>query len=313
MSNQPLITVFTATYNRAHTINRVYDSLRLQTFRDFEWLVVDDGSMDGTVELVAGWTRSADFSIRYLRQDHAGKHFAHNRMLKEARGRFMVVLDSDDAFVPDALHKLMRAWNSIPEHERHTFYSVGGVCCDQNGRIVGDRIPSEPFDADLREMTYVHRIRGERVILGLTDVLRGYPFPEVPRTYLPEGMVWLDIAKKFKTRWVNEVVRVYYINDPEAGTTVTQRGSRGHHALGRWYYYIWLLNNDLEYFCHSPMTFVKATAMLPVVGWLSGRTLKNTLAALKGHRALLLVLLTLPLSVLLYAGERTRNLVRPPP
>src|SRR5271168_5258315 len=124
MSNQPLITVFTATYNRAHTINRVYDSLRLQTLRDFEWLVVDDGSMDGTVELVAGWTRLADFSIRYLRQDHAGKHFAHNRMLKEARGRFMVVLDSDDAFVPDALHKLMCAWNSIPEHERHTFYSV---------------------------------------------------------------------------------------------------------------------------------------------------------------------------------------------
>ena len=56
-----VFTVFTATYNRAHVLHRVYDSLRAQTFRDFEWLVVDDGSTDGTGALVEGWRAEADF------------------------------------------------------------------------------------------------------------------------------------------------------------------------------------------------------------------------------------------------------------
>ena len=55
-----VFTVFTATYNRAHVLHRVYHSLRAQTFRDFEWLVVDDGSSDGTGALVAGWRAEAE-------------------------------------------------------------------------------------------------------------------------------------------------------------------------------------------------------------------------------------------------------------
>ncbi len=101
MPDPPLFTIFTPTYNRAHTLHRVFDSLRAQTLRDFEWLLIDDGSIDGTEGLVAGWAQSADFPVRYLRQDHAGKHIARNRALGEARGHFFACLDSDDAFGPE--------------------------------------------------------------------------------------------------------------------------------------------------------------------------------------------------------------------
>lgn len=73
MSNSPLFTVFTATYNRAHTLPRVYESLKRQTLRDFEWLIVDDGSVDNTRQLVQAWCAEADFPIRYLWQEHAHK------------------------------------------------------------------------------------------------------------------------------------------------------------------------------------------------------------------------------------------------
>jgi glycosyltransferase involved in cell wall biosynthesis len=311
MPDQALVTVFTPTYNRAHTLHRVFDSLGTQTFRDFEWLVIDDGSTDGTQELLAGWMQSADFPIRYLGQDHRGKHFAHNRALVEARGRFFVVLDSDDAFVPDALEKMVRLWNTIPDEEQKAFYSVGGLCRDQHGTIVGDPVPADPFDADLCELGYVHHIYGEKVIVGLTDVLRRYPFPEISGTLVPEGMVWLDVAKSFKTRWSNEVVRIYYIDDPATGLTLSQQGSRGHHALGRWHYYNWLLNNDLAYFFHSPLPFVVAAVRLPVVGWLSGQTLRDGLAALKSFSAKLLVVAMLPLATMLYLVERGRNSLAP--
>jgi glycosyltransferase involved in cell wall biosynthesis len=305
MPNPPLITIFTPTYNRAHTLHRVFDSLCGQTLRDFEWLVIDDGSTDNTEELVAGWAQSADFPVRYLRQDHAGKHIAYNRALIETRGRFFTCLDSDDALMPDALEKLVGLWKTIPDGERHAFCSVGGLCCDQNGKIIGDRFPIEPFDADLRELVYVHRNLSEKWSMGLTEILRRFPFPEIAGTqFIPEGMIGFEAAKTFKHRWFNEIVRVYYVNDAETGATLSERASFRHNALGRWHYYIWMLNNNLEYFFHSPTPFLKAATMVSTVGWFSGQKVRHALTALKSRRAKLLVLSALPLSALLYALDR---------
>ena len=69
-----IFTVFTPTYNRAHTLHRVYGSLKVQTFRDFEWLIVDDGSTDDTEALVKQWQAEANFPIRYIWQKNSGKH-----------------------------------------------------------------------------------------------------------------------------------------------------------------------------------------------------------------------------------------------
>jgi glycosyltransferase involved in cell wall biosynthesis len=311
MSSAPLVTVFTPTYNRAHTLHRVFDSLCVQTWSDFEWLVVDDGSNDKTPELIDAWSKRANFRVRYFRQDHAGKHIAHNRALKEAHGYFFACVDSDDALPPEALENLMSLWNSIPERERLEFYGVGGLCCDQSGGIVGDRFPTDPFDADARELTYIHHIKGEKWGFGLTGILRRHPFPDVPGAqFIPEGIVWLSVAKTFKIRWTNEVVRTYYINDRETGATLSERVSLGDHALGRLHYYTWLLNNDLDYFLVSPLPFLKAAVILPVVGWSSGKSVGETLTLLDHLFAKVLVSLALPFSLLLYGigVARTKKL-----
>jgi len=311
MSDAPRFTIFTPTYNRAHTLQRAYDSLHAQTLRDFEWLVIDDGSTDGTEALVAGWMKSVDFPLRYFRQDHGGKHMAHNLALKEARGYFFSCLDSDDALVPNSLERLAYHWNTIPESERAGFYAVDGLCCDQYGKIVGDKYPIEPLDANISQLKYIYRLRGEKWGVGLTEIIRRYPFPEVALgTYLPEGIVWQEIGKKFKSRSVNEVVRIYYIDEAETGVTVAKKRSLGAHAMGRWHYYTWLLNNDLEYFFKSPLPFVKAAIMLPFVAWTSRQTLADTFAGLNGLGAKLLVLSALPLSAMLYIFDHARALLR---
>jgi glycosyltransferase involved in cell wall biosynthesis len=304
----PLFTIFTPTYNRAHTLHRCFDSLAAQTLRDFEWIVVDDGSTDGTEELVAGWLKSADFPMRYLRQDHGGKHIAHNLALDAARGKFFTCLDSDDALTPNALERLSRAWETIPESDRPGFCGVDGLCCDQHGRIVGDKFPCEPFDADLRERKYVHALRGEKWGVLCTDVARRYRFPEVARgQYLAEGIAWLDMAKTYKCRAVNEVVRIYYIDQTEPGVTTAIKRRLAAHAEGNWHYYIWLLNNDLEYFFRAPKPFLKAAVMLPVVAWITKRGLGRTLHELQSLAAKLLVVMTLPASFLIFAGDRLRK------
>jgi glycosyltransferase involved in cell wall biosynthesis len=306
-SGEPLITVFTPTYNRAHTIHRVFDSLCAQTIRGFEWLVVDDGSTDATAELVAGWAEIADFPVRYFRQDHAGKHIAHNVAVREAHGQFFMPLDSDDACVPQAMDRIINCWNTIPPHNRDAFCGVAGLCIDQHGKHVGDRVPSDPLDADMRERRYVYRVRGEKCVVMRTDMMRKFPFPEIQGTnFIPEGILWLDMAKTHKIRWVNEIFRVYYVDDHATGTTLTGSRDMDRSGPGRLHYYIWLLNNDLEYFFRSPAPFLKAALMLPIVAWTSGQSFARALASLAVYPAKLLVLLAFPFALLLYAFDKLR-------
>jgi glycosyltransferase involved in cell wall biosynthesis len=304
VANSVLFTVFTPTHNRAHTLHRVYDSLCAQTLRDFEWLVVDDGSTDSTAELIANWAKSAEFPIRYFKQEHSGRHIAHNFAMREARGQFFLPLDSDDACLPVALERMLHHWNAIPPAERMCFCGVEGLCIDQNGQLIGDRYPSDPFDTTLRERKYIYRLQGEKWGSALTELVRRFPFPEIPATqFVPEGTVYHELAKTYKDRCVNEVFRVYYIDDPKTGGAISQRNRFRDDAPGRWHYYIWLLNNDIEFLLRTPKPFLKAAVMLPIVAHVAGKGLRGTLLSLRTARSRLLVGLALPFSCLLYAYD----------
>jgi glycosyltransferase involved in cell wall biosynthesis len=308
----PLFTVFTASYNRAHTIHRVFNSLCAQTVRDFEWLVVDDGSTDNTAELIEAWTKIADFTIRYFKQENSGKHVARNVAVREARGRFFALIDSDDALVPNALERVASIWNTIPPEVRSSFCGVVGLCKDQHGEIVGDRFPSSPFDSKLADRKYVYRIRGEKWGASVTEIERQYLFPEIKGThFVPEGMVHFEIDKKYQVRCVNEILRVYYVDDAYTGATLTKRKSLGDNARGRLCYCVYLLNNHLEYFFWSPLPLLKSAVMLPIAAWFSGQPLRSALNSVQNPLARGLVLLALPLAFLLYMADRIILSIKP--
>jgi glycosyltransferase involved in cell wall biosynthesis len=90
MSNKPIFTVFTATHNRAHLLHRVYNSLLQQSFKNFEWIIVDDGSTDNTLDIVNGYINSDQsfFSIKYFYQTNQHKKNAFNKGVAEASGDF---------------------------------------------------------------------------------------------------------------------------------------------------------------------------------------------------------------------------------
>src|SRR5436305_1126064 len=123
MLHKYTFTVFTPTYNRAKTLSRVYESLINQTFKDFEWLIIDDGSVDEneTFTLIKSWQTKAFFPIRYVHQENAGKHIAFNKAVQLAGGEFFVPLDSDDACFSNALEKFLKLWHEIPIDKRSAF------------------------------------------------------------------------------------------------------------------------------------------------------------------------------------------------
>ena len=96
------ITIFTPTYNRAHTLGRTFESLKNQTIRGFKWLIIDDGSTDNTRDLVENFKQNADFEIEYHYQENAHKFVSIIRGVKLCNTEYFTILDSDDAILPNA-------------------------------------------------------------------------------------------------------------------------------------------------------------------------------------------------------------------
>lgn len=207
----PFFTVFTPTYNRAHTLERVYRSLLAQTDGDFEWIVVDDGSTDGTEALVGRWIGEGRIAIRYFRQPNGGKHVAFNRGVREARGELFLAFDSDDACVPQALERFRLHWLAIPDEQRAEYSGVTCLCADEQGHVLGGPLPESTIDG--RPFDVLSRLRRSAEMWGClrTEVLRQYPFPEFPgERFVPESLVWNRIGKRYQARFVSEALRVYH-------------------------------------------------------------------------------------------------------
>lgn len=98
-----MITVFTPTYNRENTLARLYESLKEQTYKDFEWLIVDDGSTDSTSSLIQKFQEENIIQIRYYYTSNGGKHRAINFGVKKANGELFFIVDSDDYVMPNVL------------------------------------------------------------------------------------------------------------------------------------------------------------------------------------------------------------------
>lgn len=219
----PVFTIFTAAYNRPRTLRTVYESLEAQTYRDFEWLIIDDGSGPAVGEAVQELIREATFPIRYYWQENGGKHSAHNHAVDEARGRYFAMLDDDDTVLPNALERMLHHWQHLPEGRHDDYIAVIGLCTDQHGNLHGEKFPTERsrltdpsadyLDSNFIELTYIFKCNGERWGTYRTEVLRNYPYPVAPgpSAYLIEEVTWLRFARVYKTRYVNEVWRIWWV------------------------------------------------------------------------------------------------------
>ena len=194
-----MITVFTPTYNRASFLRKQFESLSKQTLLDFEWLIVDDGSIDDTRNIVEQIRISSLFKIRYFYKKNGGKHTAINLGVAKARGDLFLILDSDDELPPDALETLQKVFEPIKDKSKY-----GGVCgyiAHRDGRVIGHPLLSA--DVSTIDLRYKLHCFGDMSEVYRTEVLKEFPFPEIKgEKFCPEVLVWNRISQKY-------IVRVY--------------------------------------------------------------------------------------------------------
>lgn len=164
------LTVFTPTYNRAHTLPRLYDSLLAQSSKDFEWLVVDDGSTDGTRDLINSWIEEKRLEIKYIYKENGGLYTGYNAAYASIGTELNVCVDSDDAMPSDAVEKIVRIWR---ERGSERYCGITGLDQDMDtGEIIGGRFPEGMTECYFPELYAKNIHRGDSKQVMRTDLMK---------------------------------------------------------------------------------------------------------------------------------------------
>lgn len=296
------VTVFTPSFNRSHTLPRVYKSLLAQTNKDFEWIIVDDGSTDNTVDLVNKWQSENLLDICFVRQTNKGKFTTLIETIERAKGEWFLIADSDDEFEANTIDVFLNTYSRIPQDVRN---QVSGVSClvkdSSTGRVVGDLYPIPEGEAylisDVNEISFKFGIKGEKWGILKTSVLKEFVgnLPDFENSkYIGENILWIPIASKYKTVFINVPLRIYF-----QGTsgTLSSRNIAGRYPLGAWITERTILPYTSKYFLKQPIAILKSVIKLNYAAIAAGKSLSKTI---KGYKPFLkaLVFVTRPLAYL---------------
>lgn len=228
------LTIHTATYNRAYILPKAYESLCAQTCKDFEWIITDDGSTDGTDALVRAWQEKDNgFSIVYNSLSHVGLPRAINSGVEKASGEWFMRLDSDDALVPQAVEKVL-GWIAEIEDDEH-FVGVGFARFQPDGSFMKPQTPLIDPAVGYVDATNIERgnyhldmdmCEAERI-----SILRQYPHQVWPgESFAPEQLNHNAIALAgYKYRWRTDKLYIcdYLTDGLTRNDTIVARNPMG--------------------------------------------------------------------------------------
>lgn len=203
-----MITVFTPTYNRASLIPRLYNSLLEQTSKNFEWIVVDDGSTDNTEQIFKDILANENpFEIKYIKQDNGGKHRAINQGVKFASGNMFFIVDSDDYLLNNAIEKIL-SWEKTLDDSKK-WAGVSGLRGVNRKTPIGKQLQHAFIDAKNNERQK-YNMNEDKAEVYYTHILKEFPFPEFEgENFISEEVVWNKIAVEgYYLRWFNEIIYI---------------------------------------------------------------------------------------------------------
>lgn len=217
------ITVFTPAFNRAYCLDRLYQSLLVQTNKNFTWLVVDDGSTDNTKELVNNWIDEQKLDIQYIFKENGGMHTAHNAAYNCIETELNVCIDSDDYMPPNAIESIYDNWLKVKENSE----IAGLIGLDQSieGELIGAKFINEFEPTTLADYYYRQGGKGDKKLVLRSSHTNAYPrYPEFSDERLvPLDSLYILICRDYKLVPVNEVwVIVDYQPDGSSATVINQ-------------------------------------------------------------------------------------------
>lgn len=199
------ITIFTPTFNRDELLKKLYHSLVKQSDNRYDWLIVDDGSVDKTAQYVHSWKNEGKVAIQYIYQKNQGKHVAHNTGVKNTNSKYFYTVDSDDELPEDAIASIYEAISDISA--RHDIAGIIAKRGFHNGEDQCSAFPDNISEVSIRDLYKVHKLKGELALVFKTEVMKEFLFPVFTNEKFVTESVILDlISMKYKMIILNKVI-----------------------------------------------------------------------------------------------------------
>ena len=227
------LTIFTPSYNRAHTLPRLYESLKQQSNQNFEWLIVDDGSSDDTESLVKRFMNDDVLSIRYIKQENAGKQAAWNNAVLNARGKLFCGVDSDDALANSHnVEDIFSKYANLLDDEKVIglrFLAYSNIKKTFDGKMISNDIVTQSYFDEFADAGNF----GERIDVLKTHILKKYLYPVSDDIkFIPEVWFYVKVsADGYQFAYIPEALRLFF---DEATENRLSRSSLLKHAKGHY-------------------------------------------------------------------------------
>ena len=232
-----LVTILTPSYNRALNLPKLFESLKNQSCKNFEWIVVDDGSVDDTKTCIDGFIQEAalggdSFPIVYEYQSNGGKHTALNRGISMAKGELLFIVDSDDWLSENAVETVLEyadKYEKIKESEKLCGFSFLRAFSD--GKVNTGEFPENEKIDTYRQQRINNNLLGDKAEVFYTDIIRKYPFEVFDgERFMPEDAVWMQMSGPYNMVHINKTI--YYSDYLEGGLTKSGRSMKIYSPYG---------------------------------------------------------------------------------
>jgi glycosyltransferase involved in cell wall biosynthesis len=308
MNSKPIFSIFSGCYNSALVIHRLFESIKTQTFRDFEWIIIDDASVDNTVELIEKFIeQNPTLTCKLIRHTtNTGIVKSREEALNMAKGEFFVKWDHDDIHTPDQLQVFYEMYT---KYRDQNIGAVWCLCKDQYGKVVGNEFPQEETVSDYYKFYagFIHSTKNKprerhntiktRVHLEINKWLRDKGILQSGES--PSATdIWCVLGiLGYKTVFVNKPMRQYFMETGRARMSndgVRVRTLQGYRLRQRW------INYYIERFpLQSSILMLRLYPSLNMLAILSGQNFSGVLKGLNsGKKKFIAAFFYLP--VLLY-------------
>lgn len=309
MNNKPYFAIATTTYNMADTLYRTYHSIAAQTYDNFYWIIIDNGSSDNTEELVESMSKENLVNIKYIKKKHGIRATAINTMLDVISGDLCVEVHADDELKPDCLEIFAEAWSQIPQEQKKYYWTMTAHCEDSNThKIIGEGFPDGINQKIKKSWRYSFHTVGEKHYAMNINIVKTKRFNlDIPSdiTYVGEALLWMEFQKEYLTWFVNEPTRIYFDDSPNRYTANDMKTITVQARKNAYYYNLMILNTIFRFYPKPFCVFIRVLLTGVYNGIICGKTYFNIKYDLNSRLSkCLLSMLWIPLTLRKHMREK---------
>lgn len=273
-----LVTVLTPTYNREKYLLKLFKSLSDQTNQGFEWLIVDDGSTDGTEYTVSKFKGNSTFKITYIKKENGGKHTALNIGFKKIDTLFIFIVDSDDILTKDAIQQI---YDNAEIVKNNNLCGISFLRGYSEIKCIGDRFPQDKGILNGIDIQFRYKVRGDKAEVWRTDILNKYTFPVFEgEKFQGENYIWWQIAREYNMLYINKII--YITEYLEGGLSLSGKKMRIKNPCGG------MENAKMAFFKEFPLLVrIKYSWLYICYGFFAGENIQDIVK--KSEKASLII------------------------